>query len=148
MLNKFKLIVIHEPILFLLISSGFFRSLLASLTFSTCTVAACSSSFLSASNQFLARCTDVQPAKMCFIQLREKVFGGEEEAAQVEMTRNPTLAESQRQISTASKRHFSYFSYSKNTSMVFSLITKKKKKSHFRITSNFDAQDQPEYHLN
>ena len=43
---------------------------------------------------------------MSFVQLREKVFGSREDLVPVEMTRNPTLAESQRQISTASRRCF------------------------------------------
>ena len=43
---------------------------------------------------------------MSFVQLREKVFGSREDFVPVEMTRNPTLAESQRQISTASRRCF------------------------------------------
>ena len=43
---------------------------------------------------------------MSFVQLREKVFGSREDLVPVEMTRNSTLAESQRQISTASRRCF------------------------------------------
>merc|ERR550532_3592120 len=48
--------------------------------------------------------------KSILSQLREKVFGrggGEGEAAQLEMTRNPTLEETCRQVSTASKRTMS-----------------------------------------